>query len=62
MKRSILIQRNHSIKYRCVRQISKEAHPVCLTSELLAVAVGHHLLRERYTKESAGVFETIDNH
>lgn len=44
----ILVQRNHGIICRSVRQAGKEAPSVCLTSELLTAATGNHLVGEGY--------------
>jgi hypothetical protein len=44
----ILVQRNHGIICRCVRQTGKEAHSMCLTSELPTAATGNHFVGEGY--------------
>jgi hypothetical protein len=62
IKSSIFVQRNHGIICRCVRQTGKEAHSVCLASELLAAATWHHVVRKRCTKEVSVVRWMINDH
>jgi hypothetical protein len=62
VKSSIFVQRNHGIICRCGRQTGKEAHSVCLASELLAGATWHHFAGEGCARGSAVVPWMINDH